>query len=161
MKRDARLTKLSWDHHHGLVMALRIERELPTASEDEVARLYTDLVAFWAAGLLPHFRVEQECLLARLVHHVSPEHEAVQRTHADHVSLESLVATMRDTRDPAVRSEALGNFGARLREHIHWEEAVLFELTQETLTGADMDALGDDISLQLPEVIPAPLAEQP
>ena len=95
MKRDSRLTKLSWDHHHGLVMALRIERELPDSDDETAGALYGDLLSFWSAGLLPHFRVEQECLLARLLHHVPGDDGAIQRTHGDHLSMESLVATMR------------------------------------------------------------------
>lgn len=147
---------LSWDHHHGLVMSLRIERELPTADSAGMATLYSDLLAFWAAGLLPHFRTENECLLARLIRHVAPEDEAVRTTQRDHLSLEALVTTMRDTSDEAVRREALAEFGSKLKAHIRWEESVLFEVTQQRLTEAEMDALGADIAERLPEVVPAP-----
>ncbi len=58
MKRYPALVRLSWDHHHGLVLARRIEKELPGASDEQAAELYADLVRFWAAGLLPHFRAE-------------------------------------------------------------------------------------------------------
>ena len=85
MKRDARLAKLSWDHHHGLVMALRISRELPEATDERASALYSDLLSFWAAGLLPHFRVAQECLLARLVGYVGVDSAAVRRTTEDHL----------------------------------------------------------------------------
>ena len=107
MKRDDRLVRLSWDHHHALVFARRIAVELPTATDDEAGALYSDLVAFYAAGLLPHFRLEGECLLGRLVRAVAPEHEAVRRTLDDHLYLEALVMTMRDTADPAERRESL------------------------------------------------------
>jgi hypothetical protein len=147
---------LSWDHHHGLVMSLRIERELPGADSDGLAALYSDLVSFWAAGLLPHFRTENECLLARLVRHLGPEGEPIRKTQADHLSLEALVVTMRDTRDDAVRRAALAEFGAALKTHIRWEESVLFEVTQQQLAEAEMDALGADINERHPEVVPAP-----
>ena len=138
---------------------MRIAREVSEASEAQLAGLYSDLLAFWASGLLPHFRVEQECLLARLVRSVGVGHETIQRTQDDHLSLESLVVTMRETSDLGTRRDALARFGASLRDHIRWEEAVLFEVTQQTLTGAEMDALGTDISEQLPEVVPSPAAE--
>lgn len=156
MKRDDRLRMLSWDHHHGLVMSLRIERELPGATAEAAAALYSDLIAFWTAGLLTHFRTENECLLARLIRHVPADHEAVRRTQLDHLSLEGLVATMRDTADEGSRNAALAEFGANLKTHIRWEESVLFELTQEQLTEGEMDALGADINERIPEVVPAP-----
>ena len=134
MKRDSRITKLSWDHHHGLVMALRIQRELPGSGDEAAAALYSDLLAFWTAGLLPHFRVEQECLLARLVRHVGAENHAVRRTGDDHLAMEALVADMRDAPNIGARRQVLAKFGEALREHIRWEEAVLFDVAQERLT---------------------------
>jgi hypothetical protein len=156
MKRNDHLVLLSWDHHHGLVMALRIERELPGASDDQAAALYSDLLAFWSAGLLPHFRTENECLLARLIRHIPRTDESIARTQADHLDLEALVATMRDATDPALRRTALADFGTRLRDHIRWEERVLFEVTQEQLTNDEMSALGADIRERLPHIAPAP-----
>ena len=137
-------------------MALRIGRELPGASDAQVAALYSDLVSFWAAGLLPHFRVEQECLLARLLRHVGREDEAVRRTMDDHLEMESLVTAMRDSSDMPARREALAAFGTTLRDHIRWEEATLFELVQQELEEAEMDALGADIDEAIGAVVPAP-----
>lgn len=156
MKRDARLAKLSWDHHHGLVMALRISRELPEATDEQASTLYSDLLSFWAAGLLPHFRVEQECLLARLVGYVGVDSAAVRRTTEDHLEMEALVTTMRDASNIGQRRAALARFGENLKTHIRWEEAVLFELTQDRLAEAELDALGADIEAAIPEVQPAP-----
>jgi hemerythrin-like domain-containing protein len=156
MKRDPRIKKLSWDHHHGLVMALRITRELPNASDEGLAELYSDLIAFWSAGLLPHFRVEQECLLARLVRHLPSGDEAVSRTQEDHLAIEALVATMRDATGHGDRRIALAAFAETLREHIRWEEETLFEVTQRRLTSAELDALSAEIEEFLPEVTPAP-----
>jgi hypothetical protein len=159
VKRDPRLVRLSWDHHHGLVMARRIARDLPGASDDAAGRLYADLVAFWAAGLLPHFRAENECLLARLVRHVPHEHETVALTQRDHLDIEALVATMRDTTDPSARRATLAEFGVRLREHIRWEEAVLFAEAERSLTPLELDELEDDLAERLPGVVPAPSPE--
>lgn len=156
MKRDDRLRILSWDHHHGLVMSLRIERELPNADSDGLAALYSDLITFWSAGLLPHFRTENECMLARLTRYLPLEHEAIRRTQTDHLTMEALVATMRDTEEEATRREALAEFGATLKTHIRWEESVMFEETQQRLTESEMDALGAEIAERHPEVVPAP-----
>ena len=155
VQRDHRLKKLSWDHHHGLVMALRIERELADDGADW-AGLYADLLSFWAAGLLPHFRTESECLLARLIRHVPDSDACVQRTQADHLGMAALVVTMRDTSDMVLRRNALRRFGMTLRDHIRWEESVLFALVQEKLASDELDALGADIAERLPDVIAAP-----
>jgi hemerythrin-like domain-containing protein len=146
MKRDPALVPLSREHHKGLMMCLRIERELPDADAEELRRLYSDLIAFWAAGLLPHFRTENECLLARLVRHVGHDDELVRRTQDDHLGIEALVATMRDTTDLDVRRDALRRFGETLRTHIRWEEEVLFAETERRLTAGELRSLGADVS---------------
>lgn len=157
MKRDPALVPLSREHTQALLISLRIERELPDACADAVRSLYHDLIGFWARGLLPHFRAENECLLARLVRHVQPDHDLVTRTHRDHLGLEALVATMRDTDDLEERREALRSFGDRLREHIRWEEEVLFTETERLLHDREMSALGAEIEeRQPPEPVTAP-----
>ena len=152
MKRHPQLVLLSWDHHHGLVLALRIGREVTGADEVALARLYADLLESWEARLLPHFRVEQECLLARLVRRVPRDDEVITRTLGDHLSMAALVATARDTTDPELRRDAVRRFGEMLRAHIRWEEEVLFEVTQRTLDGKELEALGRDIAERLPGV---------
>lgn len=161
MRRHQALVRLSREHHHGLVMALRIEKELEHAGAEAINRLYSDLIAFWAAGLLPHFRGENECLLARLVRHVSPDDELVRRTQRDHLGMEALVATMRDSVDLTVRKEALQQFGGWLREHIRWEEEVLFERTQTQLSKEELNALREDIEEQLPAISASPWGVDP
>jgi len=150
MKRHRELVLLSWDHHHGLVLALRIRRELAGADETASERLLADLLTSWDAHLLPHFRVEQECLLARLVRHVSKDDELITRTLGDHLSMAALVATMRDRSDPKLLRDAIQGFGEALRAHIRWEEEVLFEATQQRLNDEELRALGRDIAVRLP-----------
>lgn len=135
---------------------MRIERETRLDDPDVVRRLYSDLIAFWAAGLLPHFRAENECLLARLVRHVDPEDERIRRTQRDHLRIEALVAEMRDTRDSLRRRDALLRFARRLREHIRWEEDVLFEVTQTKLKATEMRALREHLDESLPKEIVSP-----
>jgi hypothetical protein len=156
MKRHPALVRLSQEHHHGLVMCMRIERETRLADPDVIRRLYSDLIAFWAAGLLPHFRAENECLLARLVRRVDLDDERIRRTQRDHLGIEALVAEMRDTQDPGLRKEALIRFAQRLREHIRWEEEVLFETTQTTLKAPEMRFLQAHLEQSLPKETVSP-----
>jgi hypothetical protein len=159
MRRDPNLVRLSRDHHRGLVWAMRIERELPSATDAELEVMYAELVAFWQTGLLPHFRAECECLLARLVRHaaVPGDQDLIGQTQGDHLNLNALMTTMRDDPGPRVRRETLRQFGDLLRRHIRWEEAVLFQATQEQLAGGELAALGADIAARIPEM-PPPVA---
>ena len=145
-KRHDSLIPLSREHHSALVMALRIDREIRDANESGVREIYDALIAFWAQGLLPHFRTETECLLARLVRHVDVEDELVRRTERDHLGMEALVARMRDTDDLEVRRELLLEFAKTIRAHIRWEEDVLFAETERLLTEPEIAALGVDVA---------------
>lgn len=145
MKRAPALIPLSREHHTALVLCLRIEREVPDASEVEIRSVYDALIAFWLRGLLPHFRTENECLLARLVRHVPAEDEAITRTQRDHLRIEALVAKMRDDPELEARRQALLDFALSLRGHIRWEEEILFAATEAQLTDREMSALSDDV----------------
>ncbi len=149
MKRHPQLVLLSWDHHHGLVLALRIERELAGGDEATLSHLFAVLVESWETRLLPHFRVEQECLLARLVRYVPERDELITRTLGDHLNIAALVVAMRDEPDLERRRDAMHRFGEALRAHIRWEEEVLFEATQQRLDDAELLALGRDIAERL------------
>ena len=153
---DPRLAPLSEEHHHGLVFALRIERELPAASGEEVEELYSQLLRFWSRGLLPHFHTESECLLARLIRHRPVDDPHIQRLNADHLSMYGLVARMRDTASAADRQEALREFGATLHDHIRWEERELFEAAQAELSEAELDGLGAEVAERHPKLVRAP-----
>jgi hypothetical protein len=151
MKRDPRLQRLSREHTQALLLAQRLSRDIPEATEEQTAALYSQLIAFWSAGLLPHFRAEGECLLARLVRHLPLEDARVERLHRDHLTLEALVANMRDTEDSTARRGALLDFAAVIRTHVRWEEETLFPTTEELLAPTELDALATDLETRLPE----------
>jgi len=146
MKRHPALVPLSREHNTALVLAFRIEHELPGSEAATVGKMYDLLTDLWTRGLLPHFRAENECLLARLIRHVPADDEMVVRTQRDHLGIEALVADMRDDRDIEARRRRLLDFAARIRTHIRWEEEVLFEATQERLAADELAALGSDIT---------------
>jgi hypothetical protein len=146
VKRHPSLIPLSREHNTALVLALRIDREAPEADALGIAAIYDALISFWARGLLPHFRVENECLLARLIRHVEPDNQLIARTHRDHLGIEALVADIRDDPNVESRRGLLLAFAERLRTHIRWEEDTLFQSTQELLTDDEMSALGQDVT---------------
>jgi hypothetical protein len=152
VKRDPSLIRLSRDHHRGLVMSMRIDRDLPGADADDAALIFAQLEAFWAEGLLPHFRAECECLLARLVRHVRSDDELVTRTQRDHLRIESLMLDMRDSDDWDLRRRSMMELASTLKEHIRWEEAVLFEAVQRVLAVPEKVALEADLAERIPEM---------
>lgn len=132
-------------------MALRIERELPDASDGETSALYSDLVRFWSAGLLNHFETENGCLLARLASTGDRGLAGAGRMQREHREMEELVETMRTTSDMSRRRQALADFGRTLRAHVRWEERELFEWLQTALAPDDLDAVGAYLETHLPE----------
>jgi hemerythrin-like domain-containing protein len=151
MERDERLIRLSREHHHGLVMALRIRRELPTATDEEAGELYSDLLRFWAAGLLNHFESENGCLLARLAAREDTGLSHAGRLQREHREMEDLVERMRAARDMSERRQALATFGEQLQTHIRWEERDLFEWMQATFSDEELDGIGAYLEAHLPE----------
>jgi hypothetical protein len=156
VKRDPSLVRLSRDHNRGLVIALHIERALPAASDAEVGEMCGVLVQFWSESLLPHFRAECECLLARLVRRTGLSDELISRTTSDHLRFHSLMAAIRDEIGTESRRGLLGEAAALLREHIRWEEAVLFEATQTLLEPSVLTRLSEDLAQRIPEEPPPP-----
>ncbi len=156
MKRDPRLARLSEEHHHGLVFALRIKQEVPQGSEADVANLYAQLLRFWTRGLLPHFHTEEECLLARLIRHRPLGDPQVRQLQAEHLTMAGLVARMKDCSTLTERREALMEFGATLERHIRWEERELFETAQHELTEQELDQVGEEIEQRHPKPTRAP-----
>lgn len=157
MKRDPSLIRLSRDHHRGLALALHVERSLAAAdgvTDDELAHL---VIEFWETSLLPHFHAECECLLARLLRHTGLSDGIVRRTQQDHLRIHGALASLRDAGDPEARRRHLGELASLLREHIRWEESVLFEVAQRDLASEELAAVGEELSQRLPEVPPAPL----
>jgi hypothetical protein len=156
VKRDISLIRLSRDHHRGLSLAQHLDREAPAADAPRLSHLRREALDFWASGLLPHFRAECECLLARLVRHVESEDELVGRTQRDHVAIHAIMASLRVNGGPEATRPLLLALAKLLREHIRWEEAVLFEATQRYLRSDEMASLGEEIADRIPEIPPPP-----
>ncbi len=156
MKRDPSLIRLSRDHQRGLALAKRIDDVLGGKDVLSLAELEQETLDMWENGLVPHFRAECECLLARLARQSGADDALIARTQRDHVQAHALVTSVREAMDDATRRQALEALASLLREHIRWEEATLFEATQQRLAPDELSHLGDDLSQRLPEVPPAP-----
>ena len=132
MKRDARLRRLSSEHHLALVLARELSRHAASHAAD--APVVRDLRGRFDRELEPHFRVEETILLPAL--RALGDHALAARVEADHSALRAHLAA-------AERGDAghLGLFAERLVEHVRFEERELFPRCEALLPGAVLDAL--------------------
>ena len=132
MKRDARLWRLSGEHHHALVLARELSRHVASHAAD--APVVRDLRGPFDRELEPHFRVEETILLPAL--RALGDHALAARIEADHSALRAHLAA-------AERGDAgqLGLFAERLVEHVRFEERELFPRCEALLPDAVLDAV--------------------
>ena len=133
MHRPPALRNLSSDHHIGLVLARRARR---AAGEDASAQRHAwrELTACFRDELEPHFRRDETDLLPAL--RAAGLGDLVERTLVEHAVLRALVAED--------RVEHLARFADALTAHIRFEEQVLFEAAQRSLSAAQLSALQSD-----------------
>ena len=134
MKRHPSLRKFSDDHHGGLVQARRLRRA--AAGEEgppaEVARAF---LRFWDEDTSPHFREEEEVLLAVFARHGGDlTAEPIQKMVADHARIRSLVMGLcEEAKSDRVERETLREIGDRLEAHIRLEERRVFPMIERLL----------------------------
>ena len=136
MKRSEALIPLSHDHQHGLAVALDLTRATAETAPDAASAF----LAFWREEGQRHFREEEELLLPALARHVPADHEAVVRVLTDHVEIRRRAA---DVAAGDAELAQLQELGERLRNHIRHEERVLFPLSEEAMSEAELAKLGD------------------
>jgi hemerythrin-like domain-containing protein len=124
MKRDPRLHGLTSDHHHALVLALRIKEA--SSRSDETAALLSDARRRFREELLPHFAVEEEELLPALAR--KGRQDLVDRTLTEHAALQEYLFGSRSS-----GASALPEFAALLEMHVRFEERELFPACEALL----------------------------
>jgi tellurite resistance-related uncharacterized protein len=108
VKRHPSLVSLSRDHHHALVLARDARRDA-----GDIAKRFEEELA-------PHFALEERELVRRCVDYGEPLATLAKRVVADHEALRALVASPSD-------------FGAKLEEHVRFEEREWFPAIEEHL----------------------------
>jgi hypothetical protein len=128
VKRDPRLVELSRDHYRALVLAAALRQSGRSAEQADRAR--ADLLARFPVDIEPHFRIEEETLLAGLGALGGDALPLLERALQDHAALRGFTA--RVARGEAVDLPALGQ---RLHDHVRFEERELFQFCQARLPG--------------------------
>jgi mannose-6-phosphate isomerase-like protein (cupin superfamily)/hemerythrin-like domain-containing protein len=143
MKRHPSLRKLSDDHHGGLVQARRLRRAAAGEGESprEAARAF---LRFWREDTSPHFREEEEVLLAVYARHGGDlEAEPIREMVADHARIRGLVMTLiEEDRSDEVSPDTLRGIGERLESHIRLEERRVFPLVESFLSEEGLKEVG-------------------
>lgn len=127
MKRHPALHPLSRDHHNVLVHARRL-RGLDARFDADTARRH--FLSYWPVLAL-HFDEEETVLGPRIM-----DSDMGRRLKAEHDDLRRRAADL-----PAATPLAQADLGAKLREHVRFEEDVLFPHVEAILTADDWDAI--------------------
>lgn len=138
MKRNQNLIELSKDHHHGLLLGWKIKQGFKYEVAADEVRKY--ILHFAEEALFPHFDEEEQQVLV----HLSADNEYHKRTLAEHLEIKDLLQVIRlqDVVDQAL----LLVFANKLEAHIRFEERELFPYLEATLSGEQLDEIGELIS---------------
>lgn len=158
MPRNEALIPLSHDHHHGLVVALRLKKGGPASPNDSwlggTDKQAPQLLEFADNELLNHFRLEEELVfpvllelgideISTLTHELLAEHQAMR------VSIDAV----RQSSTPTI----LKHFGELLEAHIRKEERVLFPLIEREIEKGSIILPQDTIKTRRDSYTPPPV----
>ena len=135
MKRDRRLRQLSDDHHQALVLARRAT-SAASVKPETLAALWDEVTRRFHGELAPHFSIEEKHMLPALERAGCAA--LAKRTRDEHAELRRIVID--DGHDLAIRLE---RFGTLLRDHVRFEERLVFEAVQERLSDAALEAVSE------------------
>lgn len=137
MNRHPALRPWSREHFTALLQVRDLEWAVQAADRDAIDTAVLALREAFRGDLATHFASEEQCLDAH-VHGTLRE-----RLDADHAALrESAGSLERQPVDPAA---ALA-FAGLLRDHVRWEERVLYPHLERTLPAATLAAIEHGLS---------------
>lgn len=138
MFRHQGLVPLSRDHHHALALCVRTERVLRAdAADAAVAQAASAIVEKFDREILDHFEFEERVLFPALAGFEALQ-PVVTELKGEHSLMLELVARLRIG---GQRCD-VDRFVTLLREHVHKEERVLFERSQDLLAEEQLNEIG-------------------
>ncbi len=140
MPRHKSLIPLSHEHHHTLVLALRLKKGGPTTAKDLWPTDLTEQIErtseYANREILPHFAIEEQTIFVfgNIIDQAKPIVEALLKDHED---LRLMIANLPNLLDlpEATAKTHLRTLGERLEQHIRKEERELFPLLDAELMG--------------------------
>jgi len=142
MQRHRCLVQLSRDHHVVLQIAEGLRKEgsaaLRAALPVTLAGRLEHLRGFAAAGLWPHFAVEEDHLFPAVRGRAAALDDLLARTLEEHARIRALMAEVDSGR---ATEETLDALGRLLIAHVRMEERDLFETIQRVVPPEVLDSL--------------------
>jgi hypothetical protein len=135
MQRSPQLVPLSHDHHVALEVALVLTRAT-TETRPAAAARHT---AHWHERGARHFAAEEAAFTPALLPGDDVWRAHVERMLAEHEELRGLAREL-ESGDPAL--PRVVRTGARLRDHVRFEERVLFPYAEAHLPAEALDEVG-------------------
>jgi hemerythrin-like domain-containing protein len=135
MQRSPQLVPLSHDHHVALEVALLLTRATEAGRTSAAARF----VAHWQDRGRRHFAAEEQAFTAGLLPADPTWAGHLQRMRDEHERVRGFVADLQDADVPLATVHAAGEL---LRDHVRFEERVLFPYAEERLPPEALDAIG-------------------
>jgi hypothetical protein len=134
--RHESLRPLSRDHYQGLVQAQRLISAGSGMAADPYD-LIENFLHIWETEIAAHF-ADEERLLGSLIE--SPADRL--RLYHEHTAIRSMVLSVKaDLARGAVDAELVKGLGQVLHDHIRWEERVLFESIQDSVSPEQLHIL--------------------
>lgn len=137
MIRHEAIAQLSRDHHQALMQAMKLKR----ATDESVAEVATEFLAFFDDECQLHFEVEEQVLLPLYCAWVGLEQAVdpvVVQVVREHVELRAMIELLRADRSNTQLARELGQ---RLDGHVRLEERKLFPQIQTALTDQQLTDL--------------------
>jgi len=133
IKRNAALVSFSKDHHFALLLVWKIRQGLAKGiPANRIASYATD---FFRKHLIPHFRDEEEMLFTKL-----QAGDALRvKAELQHQGLYKLANDIEKTIDDS--GGLLTRFADELESHIRFEERVLFNHLQASISALEMEQI--------------------
>ena len=138
MKRGEELKPLSWDHHHGLVLAFRLKRGMNKGAPDSIMAEYVQYA--WENSLQPHFNKEEKYLIAALEKYSNSTDLLIRQLRRDHSFFRKLLLKIK-LKDINLRS-LLQEFAEALEKHIRFEERDFFPAIENIVPVKQLQIIG-------------------
>ena len=151
MKRHAALIPLSRQHHDGLALCVFIERDLSDDAGPAVAeRLRKQVLDAWELELSGHFAVEEQVLFPAAREAIQ-QPDTVDQLVREHDEIRAEISSLESAEGSDLVAGLL-SLRQRLVAHIRFEERVLFEAIQASVSEDGLLDLGRRIDAMLPKV---------
>lgn len=134
IKRNSSIVPISREHHHGLLLSWKIREGLRKNIAPERIKKYTDW--FWTAHLEPHFNFEEKFMFPIL----GEEHALVKRALQEHINIKNLFFLTDHIKENLLLIEQ------DLKDHIRFEERILFSEIEKVASEAALKMIEDEHS---------------